>query len=150
MIFTSLTAFLIGFYFGIEKFWEKPPRAHEFIVENTTIIDLEANFPLTPVFSIAKKASWSKGLPLSAVFTPLREYYQSTWLWQRYDDTEWVMTIWGPSDDGITYLVEFGRVAANPFRITCAGQTIELESVTWKWAEEGSMIGYVAFEVQVV
>ena len=98
------------------------PASHKAIVEKIEVKDTKAIFALTPIFVISKTATWGKGIPLS-IFDYSSDYTQSTWLWQRYDDVEFVMTIWGPGNDGKTYLIEFGKVSNDPFTISFDGAT---------------------------
>jgi len=63
------------------------------------------------------------------VFTPKTSYTQSLWIWTTGDsnDIEVTMTIWGPGEDGKSYLIEFGKHAGNAIQIIGFGQ-----SVTWQ------------------
>ena len=99
------------------------PSSHNAIIGKIRVKDTKANLYLTPKFVCSKTVTWGKGIPLS-IFTSDYDYQQSTWIWQRYDDTEFVMTIWGPGNDGKSYLIEFGRLAADPFTISFEGETV--------------------------
>jgi len=139
MILVSILCLVVGYYLGTQP-WNKPISAHQFIIDNTTVFDTRAKMYLTPKFIESDKISYGKGCPLSATFQLYKEYQFSTWLWQRYGDTEWAMTIWGPGDDGMTYSIEFGRLAGDPFIITCCGQTVNATSTD---------VAYIVIEVKI-
>ena len=73
------------------------------------------------------------------VFTPHVVYGQSLWTFSSGDDIDVTMTIWGPGNDGATYLVEFGRHAGDA--ITIAGWN---QSVSWP---SNSNEGYASMSI---
>lgn len=99
------------------------PETHKAIVKNTEIIDTAASFRLSAKLVDSGSKKWAEGLETLPIFVKNQPYPQSTWLWQRYGDTEFVMTIWGPGTDGKTHFVEFGRVGGNAFLIKINGET---------------------------
>lgn len=123
-----------------------PPAEHQGIINTMIITDTVWNVQLTPKCVDSAGIFWAKHqiVELDA-FTEGREYYQSTWVWQRYGDTEMVMTIWGPGEDQTTCLIEIAKLAGNSFSIVLKGETIldiakSSESMQAKgecWACEG-------------
>jgi len=111
-----------GFMYG-QTYVVQPLHEHQAITDSIVIHDTRYDSYLTPKCVDAGSRIYNEGKPL-AVFIDGRSYEQSTWLWQRYGDTEIVMTIWGPGEDHKTVSVEFGKVAANPFDIKLLGETI--------------------------
>ena len=122
------------------------PASHKAIVDKMEVIDTKANFRLTAKLVDSVSSEFGEGIPL-ATFDYGKVYGQTTWIWQRYGDTEFVMTVWGPGNDGKTYLVEFGKVAGDPFKIVFNGVTkLTIEAVT----STAPAIGYYQLEVQLV
>ena len=97
------------------------PASHKAIVDRIKVINTTVNLELTPKFACFKSSvTFDKGLPLSSFFLAGKDYGFSTWLWQRYDDTELAMTIWGPDESGKGFYLEFGRLGSN-LRVTYDG-----------------------------
>lgn len=86
------------------------PTDHQAIVDNMTIYDSKVGLKLTPKYVDGGLKEYAKGVPLSTYFIKGKQYQQTTWIWQRYGDTEMVMTIFGPGENGRTYSIELGRV----------------------------------------
>ena len=80
---------------------------HKSIADSIKIVDNGNVLTCKPVDH--SENVWGQGL-YATVFINGKKYRQSTWLFQRYGDTELVMTIWGPGEDGETYNIELGRV----------------------------------------
>jgi hypothetical protein len=77
------------------------PDDHWAIIENMDIIEvgLEGeHFTLEPLCVDYGKKEFSKEWPIS-LFHEGELYPQSTWLFQRWGDTEVCLTIWGPAED---------------------------------------------------
>jgi len=86
------------------------------------------------------------GKGLSVYFVKGKVYPQSTWLWQRYGDTEIVMNIWGPDESGTMYGVEIARLAWSPFEVKIDGVTkLTIDPVT----SLEPAIGYYQLEVRL-
>ena len=86
---------------------------HQAVIDRIKIQDTSINLFLTPKCVDSGQREWGSGHSLS-VFQIGENYQHSTWLWQRYGDTEFTMTIWGPDDMG-NYEVELGRTSGHPF-----------------------------------
>ena len=122
----------------------KPPSEHQAIVDSIIIQDIEFNVYLHPKCVDAGIRTWAEHAIIELeAFQEGRPYQQTTWLWQRYGDTELAMSIWGPGEDKASYGLEFGRLGANPFRVQVMGE--EAFIIPWAagiptgsgWASEG-------------
>jgi len=114
--------FLLGGLFGgafIGGF--AAPSGHKAVIGSMTITDTRINFDLTPKLADSGSTKWNEGFPLNAIFTSQKKYPQSTWIWQRYGDTEVAMTIWGPDDSGELYYVEAAMLGGGPFELKIDG-----------------------------
>jgi hypothetical protein len=104
--------FLLGSFFGGALIGGyAASSSHRAIVDKIKVVDTTKNLELTPKFVCSKSVTYAKGLSL--FFIPEKDYTFSTWLWQRYDDTELAMTIWGPDESGTHFSLEFGRLGSN-------------------------------------
>jgi len=121
------------------------PANHKALVDHMQIIDTAINFKLTPKLVDSGTRTWGEGFPLSTIFTVGEKYPQSTWIWQRYGDTEVTMTIWGPDESGKILSVEIARLGGNPFVVKIKGVTkLTMDQVT-----SSPAIGYYSLEVTV-
>lgn len=140
--------FLLGGLFGgglIGGF--AAPVGHKAVIDSMTITDTRINLELTPKLADSGNRKWNEGFPLSVIFTNQKEYPQSTWLWQRYGDTDVAMTIWGPDDTGETYYVEAAMLGGGPFEIKIDGVTkLTMQQVEFA---PGVWTGCYEFEVPV-
>ena len=121
------------------------PSSHQAIIDSMEIIDTNANFKLTPKLVASGNIEWGKGLSTLAIFNTGKEYPQSTWIWQRYGDTEIAMTIWGPDESGKMCSIEISRLGSDPFAVKINGVT----KLTIEAATKEPEIGYYHLEVQV-
>jgi len=120
------------------------PASHKAIVESMTVTDTRANLKLTAKLAESSNVECGKGL--SVYFVKGKVYPQSTWLWQRYGDTEIVMNIWGPDESGTMYGVEIARLAWSPFEVKIDGVTkLTIDPVT----SLEPAIGYYQLEVRL-
>ena len=120
------------------------PAGHKSIIGSMTIRDTQANVLLSPKLVESSNVEWGKGL--SVYFVKGKVYPQSTWLWQRYGDTEIVMNIWGPDESGTMYGVEIARLAWSPFEVKIDGVTkLTIDPVT----SLEPAIGYYQLEVRL-
>jgi len=135
--------FLAGSFVG--GFFEQltVPASHKSIVDSITITDTVANFKLTPKLVTSSNVEWAKGL--SVTFIKGKVYPQTVWVWQRYGDTEIVMSIWGPDESGKTCSIEISRLAWNPFVVKINGVT----KLTMDAVASVPAIGYYCLEVAV-
>lgn len=141
MLSFLVLGFLIGIFVGQAGLLTFPPGTHKAIVENTSIQDTTFEFWLEPKLVASRSIEWSKQSMVHMSFAKEKSYRQTTWLWQRYGDTEVAMTIWGPGDDGRTYLIEFGRLGGNAFDIKCFDETAS-------WARSTSQ-GWIHFTIEL-
>jgi hypothetical protein len=89
------------------------PSSHRAIVDRMKVIATEySNLELTPKLADSGNRKWCEGVPSLSIFTVGKEYPETTWIWQRYGDTELAMTIWGPDESGTHYDLEFGRLGS--------------------------------------
>jgi len=121
----------------------QPPKDHQIIVNKIVIKDTKYDCLLKPKFVYAKEITY--GQPTYGVFQVGETYMHSVWLWTRHDDAEWSMTIWGPGDDGMTYSIEFGRLAGNPFKITVEDTEITVPEGSGSGSE-----GWYIVEIKLV
>ena len=121
------------------------PSSHQSIVNSMEIIDTSAQFRLTPKLVDSGQREWGKGLTILSVFSERKEYAQSTWIWQRYGDTEIAMTIWGPDDSGKVFMIEIARLGADPFIVKINGIT----KLTIDTATKSPEVGYYCLEVSL-
>jgi len=146
-----IAAFFIIFALLLCLTFPKPVTPnHQAIVDDIEIVDTEINMKLEPKLVSSGTLEYGKTPELST-FTTGKQYPQTTWVWQRFGDTEWCMTIWGPGDDGETYAIEFGRLACHSFIIYYQGKAIfdvstcQPEQVgTGAYKAEGYYIMYVS------
>ena len=139
--------FLAGSFFGGFFGQLTVPASHKVIVDHMKLTLVATGLPLTVKFVDSVNAEYGKGCPLS-MFTVSKTYACSTWVWQRYGDTEFVMQIWGPGNDGKTYDVAFGRVSGgNAHKLTYKGVTkLNFAEIT-DWTSP--MLGYYIFSLEV-
>ena len=136
--------FLAGSFFGGFFGQLTVPANHKAIIESITIRDTKANVLLSPKLVESSNVEYGKGL--SVYFVKGKVYPQSTWLWQRYGDTEIVMNIWGPDESGRMYGIEIARLAWNPFEVKINGVTkLTIDPVT----SLEPAIGYYQLEVRL-
>ena len=126
------------------------PATHKSLVDSMKIIDTAINFELTPKLVDFGIRTSGEGWPLATIyevgeFTFGEKYLQSTWIWQRYGDTEVVMTIWGPDASGKILSIEIARLGSSTFTVKIKGVTkLTMDQVTSTPA-----IGYYLIEVTV-
>ena len=147
LTFAFLIVLVLAIYFVVPN---NTPSTHQAIVDDIEIVDTEINMKLEPKLVSSGTLEYGKTPELST-FTTGKQYPQTTWVWQRFGDTEWCMTIWGPGDDGETYFVEFGRLSSHSFIIYYQGKAIfdvstcQPEQVgTGAYKTEGYYIMYVS------
>lgn len=121
------------------------PASHKAIVDDMKLKLTATGLELTVKFVDSANAEYGKGCPLSS-FTIGETYTHSTWVWQRYGDTEFVMTIWGPDNSGKTYDISLGRVSGgNAHVLTYKGVTKLTMAEIMDWTSP--MIGYYTFSL---
>lgn len=104
------------------------PADHKAIIDNMKVYDTVAKLYLTPRLADAGLKVYGQGYPLEIwQFTKGEEYEQTTWLWQRFGDTEFCMTIWGAGDDAKTYYFEVGKLSGTGFEITYLDRQVYTE-----------------------
>jgi len=116
--------FLLGSFFGSAIIGSyAAPTGHKALIDRMTITDTRINFKFTPKLADSGSRKWGQGFSMIIHFTKDKEYQQSTWIWQRYGDTEVAMTIWGPDDSGERYYVEASMLGGGPFEVKIDGVT---------------------------
>jgi len=136
--------FLAGSFFGGFFGQLTVPTSHKAIIDSMEVKDVDANFKLTAKLTDSGNNEWMAGLSTLATFTAGQSYPQTIWLWQRYGDTEVVISIWGPSKDD-KYLVEVASLGSGPFTVKVDGTT----KVTIPKALDSGSIGHYWFDVEV-
>jgi len=132
----ALLAVALGALLAVSYIMFTPtaPQDHAAIAESFQVIDTRSGYPLKAECVNQGKQTLGYGL---ATFSIGEDYETSTWIWSRGGDTEWVMTIWGPDDSGVSYIVEFGRVSPGSFSIKLNGEEkVSFES-TWSTPAAG-------------
>ena len=138
--------FLIGTFTTMYIGRQTVPASHQTIIDTMIITDTRLNLVLTPKLVDSGSREWGAGYPLSTTFTLHENYPQSTWIWQRYGDTEIAMSIWGPDKSGTTYYIEVSRLSGDPFTVKINGVTkLTIDAIT----NTGPAIGYYQLEVTV-
>lgn len=133
---TKLTGFMLilmllavggvgGFLYG-QGYAVQPPTNHQNIVSSMIIHDDKWDTYLIPkcVDANPELVCGEHSIISLEAFEYGKIYAQSTWIWQRYGDTEFAMTIWGPGEDGITCSIELSKLAGNPFTVKINGETV--------------------------
>jgi len=133
---TKLTGFMVllmllaiggvgGFLYG-QGYPVQPSSDHQNIVSSMMINDDKWDSYLIPkcVDASPELVYGEHSIVQLDAFEIGRIYPQSTWIWQRYGDTEVAMTIWGPGEDGTTYSIELSKLAANPFTVKIGGEVV--------------------------
>ena len=96
----------------------RAPKTHQWILDNLEVIDLRwPDTPLEEKLVDYGVRTWGKPLTVLSEFKDDSEYSQTTWIFQRWGDTEVCLTIWGPGEDGKTYYVEAAQMGWGPFKI---------------------------------
>lgn len=121
--------------------------AHDGVVGRISIIDTNLDLSLTAKCVDAGERTFEAGYYTLGVFQPGKTYLHSTWIWQRYGDTEFGMSVWGPDEDG-KYEVELGRTSGYPFKITVDGATVLTipaikDWTNWQLGFDGYYILYI-------
>jgi hypothetical protein len=95
------------------------PSAHAQIAGKIVITDTVRDKMFTAVCTKASSVTWSttESLVSLGVVTEGKAYQASEWSWYNGKNREAVMDIFGPFNDGATYLVEIARLGGNPFEI---------------------------------
>lgn len=141
---SSVGGFLIGQQSSVT-----PPDSHALIVKRTAIMDTSTEhngYYLIPKCVDAGARIYGKfSITTLEIFIANREYEQSTWLWQRNGDTEVAMTIWGPGEDGITVMLEFAKLGADPFIVQITGTTV----ITMPKSTASPAEGYYVLSAQI-
>lgn len=133
---TKLTGFMLvlmlvaiggigGFLYG-QGHPVQPSSEHQNIVSSMIIHDDKWDNYLIPkcVDASPELVCGEHSIVSLDAFEYGRTYAQSTWIWQRYGDTEFAMTIWGPGEGGTTYSLELSRLAGNPFTVKINGEIV--------------------------
>lgn len=133
---TKLTSFMLvlmlvavggigGFLYG-QGHPVQPSSGHQNIVSSMIIYDDRWDTYLIPkcVDASPELVYAQHSIVSLDAFELGRIYPQSTWIWQRYGDTEIAMTIWGPGEDGTTCSIELSRLASNPFTVEIGGEVV--------------------------
>jgi len=120
------------------------PNVHASIVSQMYIVDTKNNLRLTPKLVDSGTKTWGRTF---SVFEVGKNYQQSTWIWQRYGDTEVVMTIWGPGNDGKTCFIEIAKLGGNPFKVVLGTETKITMPETDQSQSSGSAEGYYWFTI---
>lgn len=123
--------FVVGFLFGwvAYKYTAQGsiPELHDNLAKEITIYDMDYNTSLICVFLKSSKTPMMSSLE-SLQFTPkLVEYDVSEWGWYIGRDPDAYMNIWGPANDGKTYLIEISKTSGNTLKVTCPEGTFMLE-----------------------
>jgi len=127
--------FLLGSFFGGALIGGyAASSSHRAIVDKIKVVDTRVNLELTPKLVDSGNRKWGEGLTSLGVFIAGKEYPETTWIWQRYGDTDLAMTIWGPDESGTTYDLEFGRLGSC-LKVTYNG--VEKFTVTSELSNEG-------------
>lgn len=116
---------VVGYAIGIQGQSNiQPFPEHQSVINTIIIKDTKFNYNLVPICVHSSQNVWAEHsiIPL-ATFEEGRVYKHTTWIWQRYGDTEISMTLWGPGEDQNTISIEIGRLGANPFEVKVAGET---------------------------
>lgn len=132
--------------FVVSPAYSIPPK-HSTIANSIKILDTSGNIQLIPVCMSSRTNKFGEGLA-TQTFERGQSYQQSTWHWLRAGDLEFAMSIWGPGDDKQTYLVEFGRVGGDAFKITSGGlPKFDIPAVSGDEWTTGKAEGYYHFDV---
>lgn len=91
-------------------------QKHLNIASKITVHDKTANVALTLKHIQTGPSEFYPYAPYSA-FNPRRTYTQSLWVWCQDNDIDVTMVIWGPGDDGKSFLIGFGRHMWNAVEI---------------------------------
>lgn len=118
------------------------PSSHSSVINETEIVDTRVNLKLTPKLVDSSERALGTGL---SAFTQGKTYKHTTWLYQRHGETEFVVTVWGPGDDGKTHVVQIGRVSPGAFDIKFQKTTLVHYDATWATPADG----YYWFDVEV-
>jgi hypothetical protein len=124
----------MGIYSGAASF---PPSDHQAVANTITVYDLGYQRAQTLSFIRSGQGQQMAIIPMS----PFRQnvnYQYSLWEFKVGVDTNAVMQIWGPGDDGATYNVGIGRLCGNQLRITWPTGSFDFN---------GTNTGYVSFDV---
>lgn len=88
-----------------------------------------------------KDAKFSPFSPQDIAFTPRTQYRISSWEYDSESDPDVYLTIWGPGNDGVTYLCEFSKSAGNEIQILGWGFNATFA--------QGSEAGYASTSVRL-
>lgn len=135
----------LGFFGQVfMQMFHTPPSSHQSIVDRMDIILPASSYELNVELVESKTIILGEGTQF-AWFTYGETYVQTTWLWHRHGDTEFVMTIIGPGDDGVTYIVDVGKVGAYLFAIMLDG----VAKFMTQPASSGANEGHYVFSVEI-
>jgi len=117
-----------------------PPSSHRTIVDKLTITDLETGDKHYATFVESGNKYMYSWTTLDITFDPDIRYLQSTWIFcSTTGDVNVALTIWGPSEEE-AYMLEFSRLASDPFEVKGYGRTTIFPQVS---AYEGEVVlGY--------
>ncbi|MDH5203399.1 MAG: hypothetical protein OEW69_09090 [Nitrospirota bacterium] len=101
----------------------RAPKTHQWILDNLEVYDTRySDTPLEEKLVDYGVRTWGKPLTVLSAFKDNEEYSQTTWIFQRWGDTELCLTIWGPGDDDKSYYVEAAQMGWGPFKIYLADE----------------------------
>jgi len=146
LIVIVAAASLGGYLFGQNQ-GATPSTQHSALIARMMIKDTIKNAYLDSKCVDAGQKVYGKSSSIMQMnlFIDTRNYEQSTWLWQRYGDTELCMSVWGPGEDGTTMYIEFGRQSSGPFQVQINDNTV----LTMYEATGNPSIGYYVLTVQI-
>lgn len=116
---------------------------HAKLAAMVTVIDTTNNAPLTLKHVMTASAAMNPNAALD-VFKAHSTYTESLWVFCSGNDIDVTMVIWGPGEDGETYVFGFGRHMWNGATISGFGQ-----SVTWQQGGTDADFGTVGFTAKI-
>lgn len=116
----------LGGYLVSQQTGVTPPSKHAALVQKMSIQvtghELPIEVYLNPKCVDAGSRTFAKYMTVN--FQVGKDYDESTWIWQRYGDTELSMQVWGPGEDGQTCIVGIGKLGNDAFTVMIAGNKI--------------------------
>lgn len=118
------------------------PQMHQYIIDNTQIMDTDYHTDLVPHF-VASRQSPQLSVVLSQFQPKTKNYDVSEWIWRSNGDPNAFMVIWGPGDDGKSYYIEISKSAGNELYVICFDNSYIMPEGT------GQPNGYIGFIVVI-
>jgi hypothetical protein len=124
VILASLFTLVLAVAFTAQISSIMAPSTHKAIIDQTQITMIgDKSVILTPVCVYFSKVTFGRTISILPDMKLGSSYQQSVWIWQQYGDTQFCLKIWGPAEDGVSYLLDFGKMSNNQYKIVVFGQT---------------------------